>query len=92
MKLRRLLLPTLMGLATMSTHAADWTTPAEAAHFRSTPDMATTVAVVASSDGTFDPATAHAKDRPVVLVQAGIHPGVIEGKDAGGRVSGAEAG
>ncbi len=112
MKLRHLCLSTLLGLAATSTHAADWTTPAEAAHFRTTPDMATTtdflerlakaapgklklesfgtspegrpmIAVVASGDGTFDPATAHAKGRPVVLVQAGIHPGEIEGKDAG---------
>lgn len=96
----------------MSTHATDWTTPAEASHFRTTPDMATTLdylqrlakaapgkirlesygtspegrpmtVVIASGDGTFDPATAHAMGRPVVWVQAGIHPGEIEGKDAG---------
>jgi len=96
----------------MTAHATDWTTPAEAAHFHTTPDYATTLAylqrlaaaapgklkletfgtspegrpltvVVASGDGTFDPATAHAQGRPVVLLQAGIHPGEIEGKDAG---------
>jgi hypothetical protein len=43
MKLRHLFLPTLLGLATMSTHATGWTTPAEAAHFRTTPEMATTL-------------------------------------------------
>jgi murein tripeptide amidase MpaA len=112
MKLRHLCLSTVLGLATMSTHASDWTTPAEASHFRTTPDMATTLdylqrlakaapgkiklesygtspegrpmtVVIASGDGTFDPATAHAMGRPVVWVQAGIHPGEIEGKDAG---------
>lgn len=112
MKPRHLFLSTLLGLATMGTHAADWTTPAEASHFRTTPDMATTLdylqrlakaapgkiklesygtspegrpmtVVIASGDGSFDPATAHAQGKPVVLLQAGIHPGEIEGKDAG---------
>jgi murein tripeptide amidase MpaA len=112
MKLHHLCLSTVLGLAAMSTHATDWTTPAEASHFRTTPDMATTLdylqrlakaapgkirlesygtspegrpmtVVIASGDGTFDPATAHAMGRPVVWVQAGIHPGEIEGKDAG---------
>lgn len=39
--------------------------------------------VIASGDGTFDPAAARAAHKPVVLVQAGIHLGEIEGKDAG---------
>jgi hypothetical protein len=107
----------LLALAAASAHAAtsaatDWTTPAEAAHFRTTPSYADTLAylrrlqqaapgrirletfgttpegrpmtvVVASGDGTFTPAAARAAHRPVVLVQAGIHPGEIEGKDAG---------
>ena len=113
----RLLLTALLGVATMSAHAitsnaADWITPAEAAQFRTTPSYADTLAylerlqqaapgvihlatfgttpegrpmtvVIASGDGTFDPAAAHAAGKPVVLVQAGIHPGEIEGKDAG---------
>jgi hypothetical protein len=109
---RWLLLP-LLGVATMTAHAtADWTTPAEAAHFRTTPSYSDTVAylqrlqqaapgvihlqtfgstpqgrpmtvAIASGDGTFDPAAARAAHKPVVLVQAGIHPGEIEGKDAG---------
>jgi murein tripeptide amidase MpaA len=112
MKPRQLFLSTLLGLAAMSTHATDWTTPAEAAHFRTTPDMVSTLdylnrlaqaapgkiklesygtspegrpmtVVIASSDGSFDPAKAHAEGKPVVLIQAGIHPGEIEGKDAG---------
>jgi hypothetical protein len=39
--------------------------------------------VIASNGGTFTPDAARAAHKPVVLVQAGIHPGEIEGKDAG---------
>jgi hypothetical protein len=39
--------------------------------------------VIAGADGIFTPEAARATKRPVVLVQAGIHPGEIEGKDAG---------
>jgi Zinc carboxypeptidase len=39
--------------------------------------------VIASGDGTFTPDAAHAAHKPIVLLQAGIHPGEIEGKDAG---------
>jgi len=92
--------------------AADWTTPAEAAGFRTTPSYADTlsylkrleesapgkirvqtfgvspqgrpmVAVIANANGVFTPEGARAAKLPVVLVQAGIHPGEIEGKDAG---------
>jgi hypothetical protein len=113
MSLRRLLLSTLLlGAATLNTHAADWTTPAEAAHFRTTPGYADTLAylerlqraapgklrvetfgttpegrpmtvVIASRDGLFSPEAARKAHVPVVLLQAGIHPGEIEGKDAG---------
>lgn len=41
------------------------------------------VAVVASADGVLEPGTAAARRRPVIVVQAGIHAGEIEGKDAG---------
>ncbi|HOV57340.1 MAG TPA: M14 family metallopeptidase [Rhodanobacteraceae bacterium] len=41
-----------------------------------------TVAVVASG-GEFDPAAARASGKEIVFVQAGIHAGEIEGKDAG---------
>jgi hypothetical protein len=103
----------LLGFAAVTAHATgDWTTPAEAAHFRTTPSYADTLGylqrlqraapgvihletfgttpegrpmtvVIASGDGTFGPAAARAAHKPVVLVQAGIHPGEIEGKDAG---------
>lgn len=102
----------LLAFAATGAHATDWTTPAEAAHFRTTPSYADTLAylerlqhaapgkirletfgttpegrpmtvVIASGDGTFTPEAARAAHKPVVLVQAGIHPGEIEGKDAG---------
>ncbi|WP_139350741.1 M14 family metallopeptidase [Rhodanobacter sp. C01] len=115
--MRHVLLATLLGVATMVVHATgsnatDWITPAEAAHFRTTPSYADTLVylkrlqqaapgvirletfgttpegrpmtvVIASDDGTFDPATARKAGKPIVLLQAGIHPGEIEGKDAG---------
>ncbi|MBW1881326.1 MAG: M14 family metallopeptidase, partial [Deltaproteobacteria bacterium] len=40
------------------------------------------VVAVVSSDGAFDPARARATGKPIVLVQNGIHPGEIAGKDA----------
>jgi hypothetical protein len=92
--------------------AADWTTPAELAGFRTTPSYADTlvylkrleeaapdkiklqtfgispqgrpmVAAIANANGVFTPEAARAAKFPVILVQAGIHPGEIEGKDAG---------
>lgn len=100
-----------LGLATQAA-AADWTTPAEVAGFRTTPSYADTLAylkrleeaapgkiklqtfgispqgrpmmaVIANANGIFTPDGARAAKLPVVLVQAGIHPGEIEGKDAG---------
>lgn len=110
--MQRLILACLIGLTALGAHAADWTTPAEAAHFRTTPSYADTLAylqrlqraapdrlqlvtfgttpegrpmmaVIASGDGTFSPEATRAAHKPVVLLQAGIHPGEIEGKDAG---------
>lgn len=109
---RHLLLSALLGAAAVTAHAADWTTPAEAAHFRTTPSYTDTLAylqklaaaapgklkvesfgtspqgrpltvVIASGDGTFTPEAARKAGKPIVLLQAGIHPGEIEGKDAG---------
>jgi hypothetical protein len=39
--------------------------------------------VVAAKDGEFTPAAARASGKAIVMVQAGIHAGEIEGKDAG---------
>jgi murein tripeptide amidase MpaA len=109
----RLLLSVALTLTAATASAAtDWTTPAEAAQFRTTPSYADTLAylrrlqqaapgtihletfgttpqgrpltvVIASAGGAFTPAAARAAHKPVVLVQAGIHAGEIEGKDAG---------
>ncbi len=94
------------------THAADWTTPAETAQFKTTPDYAQTrdylqrlasanpdkirlsrfgvspegrdlMLVIATSGGEFTPEAAHKSGKQILLVQAGIHAGEIEGKDAG---------
>jgi hypothetical protein len=103
----------LAALMAGSVHAdSSWVTPAEAAHFATTPSYADTLAylqrlqqaapgkihmetfgttpegrpmtvVIASGDGNFTPEKARASHKPVVLVQAGIHSGEIEGKDAG---------
>jgi murein tripeptide amidase MpaA len=102
----------LLAVATAAAQAADWTTPAEAAHFKTTPSYADTRAyleklaaaapdrlkltrfgvspegrdlmlVVAASGGEFTPEAARASGKEIVLVQAGIHAGEIEGKDAG---------
>ena len=108
----RLILACLLALAALGAQATDWTTPAEAVHFRTTPSYADTLAylqrlqqaapgklklvtfgttpegrpmtaVIASGDGSFTPEAARATHKAVVLLQAGIHPGEIEGKDAG---------
>jgi len=102
----------LLAVATAAAQAADWTTPAEAAHFKTTPSYADTRAyleklaaaapdrlkltrfgvspegrdlmlVVAASGGEFTPEAARASGKEIVFVQAGIHAGEIEGKDAG---------
>ncbi len=93
-------------------NAMNWSTPAETARFRATPDYRDTISylrrlesaapgkihletfgttpqgrpmtmVIASNDGIFTPPEARAAHKPIVLIQAGIHPGEIEGKDAG---------
>jgi zinc carboxypeptidase len=95
-----------------SAFSTDWTTPAEAAHFKTTPDYAQTHAylervaaaapgkihltrfgvspegrdlmlVIAASGGEFTPEAARASGKEILFVQAGIHAGEIEGKDAG---------
>jgi hypothetical protein len=107
---------TLFALYFFSTVAmsqdASWITPAESAHFKTTPDYADTRAylerlaaaapdtlkltrfgvspegrdlmfVIAASGGEFTPEAAHKSGKQILLVQASIHAGEIEGKDAG---------
>jgi hypothetical protein len=51
--------------------------------FGKTPMGRPLLALVASDDGTFSAEGARARQRPVVLLQGGIHAGEIDGKDAG---------
>ena len=50
--------------------------------FGTSPEGRDLMLVVAAKDGEFDPAAAHASGKAIVMVQAGIHAGEIEGKDA----------
>ncbi|MGQ0505252.1 MAG: M14 family metallopeptidase [Myxococcaceae bacterium] len=52
-------------------------------NFGTTPEQRPMVALIASDDGVLQPRAAKSKNRPVVVVQGGIHAGEIEGKDAG---------
>jgi len=51
--------------------------------FGTTPEGRPLLALVASTDGSITPEWTRFRKRPVVLVQAGIHAGEIDGKDAG---------
>lgn len=44
MSVRHILLSALLGMLAMSAYATDWIAPAEAAHFRTTPSYADTLA------------------------------------------------
>lgn len=50
--------------------------------FGVTPERRPMVALIASGPGGLDPDDARARRRPVLLLQAGIHAGEIDGKDA----------
>ena len=51
--------------------------------FGRTPEGRPMLALAASTSGALDARVARQKQLPVVLVQGGIHPGEIDGKDAG---------
>jgi murein tripeptide amidase MpaA len=51
--------------------------------FGTTPEGRPMLVLAASGDGALEPASAKKKNRPVVLLQGGIHAGEIDGKDAG---------
>lgn len=51
--------------------------------FGTTPEGRPLWVFAASADGTLTPERARARGRPVVFALAGIHPGEIDGKDAG---------
>jgi hypothetical protein len=54
-----------------------------AVQFGTTPEGRPLWAFAASADGALTPERARARRRPVVFALAGIHPGEIDGKDAG---------
>jgi murein tripeptide amidase MpaA len=60
-----------------------WPAQVRCVTFGTTPERRPMLALVASADGVLTPEDARARGRPVVLVQAGIHAGEIDGKDAG---------
>jgi hypothetical protein len=51
--------------------------------FGQSPEGRPMIALIASGDGLFDPAKVRESKRPVMFFQGGIHPGEIDGKDAG---------
>ncbi len=51
--------------------------------FGVTPEGRDLKALVLSDDGALEPAQARERNRPVIVVQGGIHAGEIDGKDAG---------
>jgi len=53
--------------------------------FGRSPEGRPMLALIASADGAFEPAKNRELQRPVVLMQGGIHAGEIDGKDAGLR-------
>ena len=56
---------------------------AKCERFGTTPEGRPLLAVVASADGSVTPEWTKVRKRPVVLAQAGIHAGEIDGKDGG---------
>ncbi len=60
-----------------------WPANVRCVEFGRSPENRPMLALVASADGTLDAASARQKNRPVVLMQGGIHSGEIDGKDAG---------
>ncbi|MFL6619715.1 MAG: M14 family metallopeptidase [Povalibacter sp.] len=60
-----------------------WPQQVRCFEFGRSPEGRTMWALAASADGTLDAQTARSRQRPVALMQGGIHAGEIDGKDAG---------
>jgi hypothetical protein len=60
-----------------------WPKQVRCFEFGRTPEGRPMLALVASADGVLDAEAAHRAQRPIVLMQGGIHAGEIDGKDAG---------
>jgi len=63
--------------------ASAWPKAVRCTEFGRTPDGRPMLALIASADGTLTAADARRANRPVILIQGGIHAGEIDGKDAG---------
>lgn len=63
--------------------AAQWPRAVRWEVFGRTPEGRDMLCLVVSTSGTLNPEQAKERDLPVVLFQGGIHPGEIDGKDAG---------
>ncbi|MGH8186495.1 MAG: M14 family zinc carboxypeptidase, partial [Steroidobacteraceae bacterium] len=60
-----------------------WPKQVRCFEFGRTPEGRPMLALAASADGVLDAAAARRVQRPIVLMQGGIHAGEIDGKDAG---------
>lgn len=67
-------------------YARIWSKHVRCQTFGMTPQGRPMMALVATRTGAFEPAQARKRGLPVVLTQAGIHAGEIDGKDAGFRL------
>src|SRR5690606_36020597 len=62
---------------------ARWASSIRCIEFGPTPQGRPMQALVASADGVLDQAVARQRNRPVAVMQGGIHAGEVDGKDAG---------
>jgi hypothetical protein len=62
---------------------AQWQESVRCVEFGRTPEGRPMRALIVSTEGILDSATAKARRHPVVLMQGGIHAGEVDGKDAG---------
>jgi murein tripeptide amidase MpaA len=68
-----------------SAYARQWPKQVACTEFGRTPEGRPLLALIVNSDGAFAAPRSSINSKPVVLLQAGIHPGEIDGKDAGFR-------
>ncbi|MBC7982214.1 MAG: M14 family metallopeptidase [Candidatus Obscuribacterales bacterium] len=66
-----------------ATFQTAWPTKVRCVEFGRTPEGRPMLALIVSHDGVLDARTARERQRPVVVMQGGIHAGEIDGKDAG---------
>ena len=66
-----------------SAYQQTWPKQVRCFEFGRTPESRPMLALVAAADGVLDAAAAHRAQRPIVLMQGGIHAGESDGKDAG---------